>query len=93
MQDRDFADLAGRVEGIGRAVLHLTTLLERAEIIEGPTVSHAWRTSLPERPGTALETARQTLIDLARELDRSRAVRMTRAQTDPTRKPCGDLLH
>lgn len=72
----DFEELAGRLEGVSRAVLHIAAALETRGLIEGPALSDAWRSALP-LPG--FETARRTLQELALALDGARMQRRAQA--------------
>lgn len=78
MDTRNFDELAGRVEGVGQALLYLTAELEMAGIIDGPRLSRAWRTA--QRPNVlpVLETAHRTLLELAQTLDDARTNRQAR---------------
>ncbi|GKS85556.1 hypothetical protein AVMA1855_15410 [Acidovorax sp. SUPP1855] len=79
MDARNFDELAGRVEGVGQALLYLTAELEMAGIIDGPRLAQAWRTA--QRPNVlpVLETARRTLLELAHALDEARKNRQALA--------------
>lgn len=80
MDDSDFDELAGRLEGISRAVLHLAAALEQGNVIDGPQLAQAWRTSIPDgNADTQLRaTARRTLTELAAALDDARSFRQSR---------------
>lgn len=81
MSDPDFHELAGRIEAIGRSVLHLTAVLEDAGLIDGPRFSDGLRKSF--RPGELspphLEAATKTLQEMADALDSARSWRQSRA--------------
>jgi len=68
----DFEELAGRLEGVSRAVLHIAAALEIKGLIDGPQLSEAWRSALP-LPG--FEVAARTLQELALALDGARSQR------------------
>lgn len=74
MNTQEFDELAGRIEGLSRAVLSLTVAMERQALIEGPRLSQAWRDSVSDRSAdTPLRsTARKTLQELAAALDDAR---------------------
>jgi hypothetical protein len=72
MDTADFEELAGRIEGLSRAVLHVTAALEMRGFINGPQLSEAWRSALP-LPG--FEVAVRTLQELALALDGARTQR------------------
>lgn len=72
-----YAELAGRIEALGRFVLALTETLERQDIIDGPRFcqglrKHAQALSFE---GDHLETARQMLYQAADTLDMARSSR------------------
>ncbi|AFU47325.1 hypothetical protein C380_18155 [Acidovorax sp. KKS102] len=69
MDTVDFEELAGRLEGVSRAVLHIAAALEIKGLIDGPQLSQAWRSALP-LPG--FEVAGRTLQELALALDGAR---------------------
>lgn len=73
----EFDELAGRIEGVARALLHLTAELEDRWIIDGPRLARGWRQSLRlQRQDTALRLAAQrTLQELAQALDGARSLR------------------
>lgn len=75
MQSRDFDELAGRIEGIGQALLLLTADLEMRGVIDGPRLSLAWRTAQRPNVQPVLETARHTLVEMAQALDGARMKR------------------
>ena len=81
MQTRDFEELAGRIEGVAQALLHLTAGLEMRGIIDGPRLAQAWRTAQSPNVQPVLETARHTLRELAQALDDARTNRQ--AQGSP----------
>ena len=76
MGTADFDELAGRIEGMSRAVLHIAAALEIAGLIDGPRLSQGWRSGLP---GPGLEVANRTLQELARALDGARSQRQAQA--------------
>ena len=43
MQSRDFNELAGRIEGLGRAVMHLVAEMERIGALDGPAFADQLR--------------------------------------------------
>ena len=79
MQARDFDELAGRIEGIGQAVLHLAAVLEMQAVIDGPQLSQAWRAAQRPNALPVLEAARHTLNEMAQALDDARKCRLSRA--------------
>lgn len=77
VETADCTELAGRIEGVSRAVLLLTAMLDEARIIDGPRYAEALR-----RSGSALDfpqphrnAARRTLQELARTLEAMRRFR------------------
>ena len=74
MDTRDFDELAGRIEGMARAVLILAQMMERETDMDGPTLSHQWRTSLAPLSGADTpSTAHKTLAQMAQALDDARS--------------------
>lgn len=80
MDAKDFDDLAGRIDGIGQALLRLTAELEMQGVIDGPRVSAAWVQVADRRP-EATEVhrwAHKALRQLAQMLDDARQSRLSR---------------
>ena len=74
MDTRDFDELAGRLEGIARAVLILAQTMERETDMDGLTLTRQWRESVaPQSDAGSLGTARKTLHALAQQLDDARS--------------------
>ncbi len=74
MNDRDFDELAGRIEGVARAVLILAQMMESETCMDGLTLSRRWRESVPlPADAGSLGTARKTLQELAQRLDDARS--------------------
>lgn len=80
MATEDFDELAGRINGIGQALLRLTAELEMQGVIDGPRVSATWRRGAESCSGDhpANHSTRVVLLQLAQLLDESRAARPTR---------------
>ena len=80
MDKQDFDELAGRIDGIGQALLRLTAALEMQDIIDGPKMCEAWRRVTVLRPErTAVyRSAHKTLLQLAQLLDDARSSRLSR---------------
>lgn len=80
MTDSDFHELAGRIEGIGRTLLHLIAILEDQNSISGKHFTDRLRDTAEslhfDRPH--LEATRQTLLETANALDDARIYRQTR---------------
>jgi hypothetical protein len=64
-----YNELAGRIEGMGRAVLHIAAALESKGLIDGERLSQAWRSALPLH---GVNVAGQTLQQMAIALDDAR---------------------
>lgn len=71
MTQQDFSELAGRIEGVARALLITIAKLEDAGHINGPALSASFRRSLAHSPRN-LETAARTLGEMALALDEAR---------------------
>lgn len=71
-----FDELAGRIEGLARAVLVLAQMLEAQADVDGQSLSARWRRSVAAHAGSpSLATARRTLAEMAAQLDEARATR------------------
>lgn len=77
MTDRDYTELAGRIEGLTRAFMHAVAALEDTGQLDGPKLASRLRSTLPEQPDQApvLAAARKTLHQIAQALDEARAHR------------------
>lgn len=90
MDINQFDELAGRIEGVARAVVLLADMMERETCMDGLTLSGQWREAVPHRSGDtpARRTAHTMLQELAQALDdaRSRAQTLARQAllADPT---------
>lgn len=89
MESNEFDELAGRIEGLARAVLLLAEMMERETCMDGMTLTRQWREAVEPQPASALlRTANSTLQALAQALDdaRSRHQQSLAAAllTDPT---------
>jgi hypothetical protein len=74
MDTRDFDELAGRIEGIGRAVITLAWVMERETDMDGHSLTRRWRAAVPsDTDKPQLVTARRTLEEMALHLDQMRA--------------------
>ncbi|MBB5204425.1 hypothetical protein HNQ51_001739 [Inhella inkyongensis] len=70
MDATDFDELAGRIEGLARAVLTLAWAVECETDMDGLTLTRRWRESVPPQADAgSLRTARNTLHELAQALD------------------------
>lgn len=74
MSDEQFNELAGRIEGVGRALMGMVAELERAGIIDGPRYCDGLEAQAEalhfSRPHLA--ATQRTLREMAEELDRAR---------------------
>ncbi len=77
MNELEFNELAGRIEGLSRVVLRLVATLEDAQLIDGPRfVASLRRGGLPHKTeGPMLFRARQVLRDVADQLETARNLR------------------
>lgn len=75
MDINQFDELAGRIDGLARAVVLLAEMMERETDMDGPTLSRQWREAVPPRSGgtPAHRTARTMLQELAQSLDDARS--------------------
>ena len=82
MKDRDFDELAGRIEAVARMGMILAATLEDKGLINGPVFSQALRDTL--RPASDdpahLKAARVTLNELANSLDAARNSRQLKRE-------------
>ena len=80
MDTNDFDKLAGRIDGIGQALLRLTAELEMQGVIDGSRVSAAWVQVADRRPETTEvhRISHLTLRNLAQMLDEARSSRLSR---------------
>ena len=73
MQTEEFDELAGRIEGVARAVLLLAEMMERETCMDGPTLTRQWRESIaPQTEPGLMDAACKTLQDMAQSLDDAR---------------------
>ena len=96
MQSRDFNELAGRIEGLGRVVLHLVATLEVSGTVNGPVFTEALRRSVVPNgtPNPVMAAAKVTLEEIAKALDEGRRWRTFRRQAvaspgASTKRPSG----
>lgn len=77
MSEPDFNELAGRIEGVAKAVMCLTAALEDAQIIDGLRFANGLRNVI--RPDSQspphLAVAQATLREMASALDVARSSR------------------
>jgi len=80
MDKTEFDELAGRIDGIGQALLRLCAELEMQGVIDGSRLSAAWMHVADRRPNaTAVHRkAHNTLHQLAQMLDEARSARLSR---------------
>jgi len=79
----DFDELAGRINGMGQALLRLTAELEMQGVIAGPRVSAAWRRAAEPFGGKrpAHRATHKVLLQLSQLLDEARQSRMDHGQS------------
>ncbi|MCB8748344.1 hypothetical protein LHU53_15695 [Rhodoferax sp. U2-2l] len=82
MDEKLFDELAGRIDGIGQALLRVTAALEMQGVIDGPLVAEGWRmAALPHTAGSVMHrSAYQMLQQLADALEAARSSRQASAQ-------------
>jgi hypothetical protein len=80
MHTAEFEELAGRIDALSHAVLVVAAELELMELIDGPRLTQAWRSTRMGTGSTDLrrETAHGVLGQLADLLDGARANRSPR---------------
>lgn len=71
---QDFEELAGRIEGVARALMHTVVALEQSGLMNGPALTARLRGPAPEG------AAARTLRELAQALDDARSWRQSRAR-------------
>lgn len=90
MNADEFEQLAGRIEGLARMVLHLVARLEDGGVIDGPAMAEGLRHSivLNSGAGGVMAIAQRTLENAANTLDEARRWRKFRRQavTPPKRQ-------
>lgn len=77
MDAQDFDELAGRIDGIGQALLRVVSALEMQGFMDGPQVAAEWRAARPAQlaTGTDLQASHKVLRQLADRLDKARKAR------------------
>lgn len=97
MTDEQMNELAGRIEGMGRALMHLVARLEDDGVIDGPAYTNGLRQTFVLKPEASLllwsaknavERAADAL-DEAREWRRFRRQAVTPAQRPATKRKAG----
>lgn len=80
MNDAKFDELAGRIEGIGRAFMLLVAMLEDEDMVNGRRYCAALRRSEKglRFPQPHLAATKRTLRETAKALDDARKVRRTK---------------
>ena len=74
MHTAEFEELAGRVDAVSHALLHVAAELELMQLIEGPRLTKAWRGLRMDSQGSDLrkQSAALVLEQLADLLDQAR---------------------
>ncbi len=82
MNADEFEQLAGRIEGLARMVLHLVARLEDGGAIDGPAMAEGLRRSIVLNAGAGgvMVIAQRTLENAADTLDEARRWRRFRRQ-------------
>ena len=77
MHTAEFEELAGRVDAVSHALLHVAAELELMQLIDGPRLTKAWRELRMGSQGSDLrkQSAEMVLGQLADLLDEARANR------------------
>ena len=77
MGDAEFNELAGRVEGIGRAFMILVAMLEDERMVNGRRYCASLRRTAKGLcfDGPHLASAKRTLLEAAKALDEARKAR------------------
>ena len=85
------ADLEGRIDAVGQAVIWLASALEDARLIDGPQLCRALRQRQPPAgtPAALAEASVRTLHQMAAALDGARQVRRAQAGQARARPPGG----
>lgn len=83
----EFEELAGRINGMGQALLRLTAELELRKIIDGPRISAAWERAAgvycSAQP--AHQSSKKVLQHLVQLLDEARGSRQARSAQGQSR--------
>jgi len=76
-----FNELAGRIQGLADFVLHLTSMLEMNDVIDGPYLTEKLHCFADDRQGVGdhLAETKRTLHELADHLDEARMNRQLRS--------------
>lgn len=74
MSDAEFTELAGRIEGVGRAFLVLVAMLEERAIVNGPRYCASLRQMEKELrfDSPHLASVKRSLLETAKALDEAR---------------------
>lgn len=77
MDAQDFAELEGRIDGIGQALLRVVTALEMDGLIDAPRMAAEWRQARTGHlaQGSQERASRRMLHTLADRLDGARQAR------------------
>jgi hypothetical protein len=80
MNTPEYEELAGRIDAVAKAVLHLSAALEMRGVIDGPQLSGMWRNAARlARPTRPLLASQRILAELADLLDEARRARQSRS--------------
>lgn len=77
MDERDFNELAGRIEGLGRSFMLLVSMLDECGIVNGPCYCEALREQANGLRFEAdhLESTRRTMLEASIAIDGARSLR------------------
>lgn len=82
MTTNELNELAGRIEAMGRVVLHLVAQLEDIGLLDGPAFTNGLRHSIvpPGEGDVLMNSALKTLVRVSTAIDEARHWRRFRSQ-------------
>jgi len=88
MNNDDFNELAGRIQGLGDFVMHLTAELETKQLIDGERLNQGVREFAANRcfEGDHLQATKRTLNEIAQFLNDARMRRQVQQRQRQNRK-------
>jgi len=88
MNNNDFNELAGRIQGLGDFVMHLTEELEIKQLIDGERLSQGVQEFAENRcfDGDHLQVTKRTLNEIAQFLNDARTRRQAQQRQRGNRK-------
>lgn len=89
MNADDLNELAGRIEAVGRSVMHLVARLEDAGVIDGVGYVEGLRSSVVIKPDSSvlMRSAKAALVRAADAMDEARQWRRFRQAVTPVKQP------